>query len=57
MTGSMRVIIVMLGVIAVLVWLGVELRGRMKDLSMLCFGLAAVAAVMLVGAVFGIYGA
>lgn len=57
MTGSMRVIIVMLGVIAVLVWLGVELRGRMKDLSMLCFGLAAVAAALLVGAVFGIYGA
>ena len=52
----MRVIVVMLGVIAVLVWLGVELRGRMRDLSMLCFGLAAVAAVLLVGAVFGIYG-
>ena len=53
----MRVIVVMLGVIAVLVWLGVELRGRMRDVSMLCFGLAAVAAALLVGAVFGIYGA
>ncbi len=53
----MRVIIVMLGVIAVLVWLGVELRGRMRDLSTLCFGLAGVAAVLLVGAFFGIYGA
>ena len=57
MTRSMRVILVMLGVIAVLVWLGVELRGRMRDLSMLCFGLAAVAVALLVGAVFGIYGA
>ena len=53
----MRVIIVMLGVIAVLVWLGVELRGRMRDLSALCFSLAAIAAVLLVGAFFGIYGA
>ena len=53
----MRIIVVMLGVIAVLVWLGVELRGQMRDVSMLCFGLAAVAAALLVGAVFGIYGA
>ena len=54
---AMRVIIFILGVIAVLVWLGVELRGRMRDLSMLCFGLAAIFAVLLVGAFFGIYGA
>ena len=53
----MRVILLILAVIAVLVWLGVELRGRMRDLSMLCFGLAAVAAVLLVGAFFGMYGA
>ena len=53
----MRVIVAMLGVVAVLVWLGVELRGRLRDLSMLCFGLAAVAAALLVGAFFGIYGA
>ena len=53
----MRVIVFILGIIAVLVWLGVELRGRMRDLSTLCFGLAAVFAVMLVGAFFGIYGA
>ena len=53
----MRIIIFILGVIAVLVWLGVELRGRMRDLSTLCFGLAAVFAVLLVGAFFGVYGA
>jgi len=53
----LRVIIFILAVIAVLVWLGVELRERMRDLSTLCFGLAAVAAVLLVGAFFGIYGA
>ena len=53
----MRIIVVMLGVIAVLVWLGVELRGRMRDLSTLCFGLAAIAAALLVGAFFGVYGA
>ena len=53
----MRVIIFILGLIAVLVWLGVELRGRMRDLSTLCFGLAAICVVLLVGAFFGIYGA
>ena len=53
----MRIIIFILAVIAVLVWLGVELRGRMRDLSTLCFGLAAVFAVLLVGAFFGMYGA
>ena len=53
----MRIIIFILGVIAVLVWLGVELRGRMRDLSTLCFGLAAVATVLLVGAFLGMYGA
>ena len=53
----MRIIIFILGLIAVLVWLGVELRGRMRDLSTLCFGLAAVFVVLLIGAFFGIYGA
>ena len=53
----MRVIIVILGVIMVLVWLGVEFRGRMRDISMLCFGLAAIFAALLVGAFFGMYGA
>ena len=53
----MRVILFILGIIAVLVWLGVELRGRMRDLAMLCFGLAAICAVLLVGAFFGMYGA
>ena len=53
----MRIIVFILGIIAVLVWLGVELRGRMRDLSILCFGLAAIFAVLLVGAFFGIYGA
>ncbi|MCY4453395.1 MAG: hypothetical protein OXC01_15740 [Immundisolibacterales bacterium] len=53
----MRVILTILGVIAVLLWLGVELRGRMRDVSTLCFGLAAICAVLLVGAFFGIYGA
>ena len=53
----MRVIIFILAVIVVLVWLGVELRGRMRDLSTLCFGLAAIFAVLLVGAFFGVYGA
>ena len=53
----MRVILFILGVIVVLVWLGVELRGRMRDISMLCFGLAAIFAVLLVGAFFGMYGA
>ena len=53
----MRVIVFILGIIAVLVWLGVELRGRMRDLSMLCFGLAVIFGFMLVGAFFGIYGA
>ena len=53
----MRVIIFILGVIVVLVWLGVELRGRMRDLSVLCFGLAVISAVLLVGAFFGMYGA
>ena len=53
----MRIIIFILAVIVVLVWLGVELRGRMRDLSTLCFGLAAIFAVLLVGAFFGVYGA
>ena len=53
----MRVIVVILGVIAVLVWLGFELRTRMKDIAALCFGLAAIFAVLLVGAFFGVYGA
>ena len=53
----MRVIIFILAVIAVLVWLGVELRARMRDLSTLCFGLAAIFAVLLIGAFFGMYGA
>ena len=53
----MRVIFVILGVIAVLVWLGFELRSRMRDLAMLCFGLAAIFSVLLVGAFFGMYGA
>ena len=53
----MRVIIFILAVIVVLAWLGVELRTRMRDLSTLCFGLAAICAVLLVGAFFGVYGA
>lgn len=53
----MRIIIFILAVIVVLAWLGVELRGRMRDLSTLCFGLAAIFAVLLVGAFFGVYGA
>ena len=53
----MRIIISILAIIAVLIWLGVELRGRMRDVSTLCFGLAAIFAVLLVGAFFGIYGA
>ena len=53
----MRVIIFILAVIAVLVWLGVELRARMRDLSALCFGLAAIFTVLLIGAFFGMYGA
>ena len=53
----MRVIVFILAAIAVLVWLGVELRGRVRDLSVLCFCLAAMFAVLLVGAFFGMYGA
>lgn len=53
----MRVIIFIIAVIVVLAWLGVELRTRMRDLSTLCFGLAAIFAVLLVGAFFGMYGA
>ena len=52
----MRVILVILGLVAVLLWFGFELRGRMKDVSLLCFGLAAVFAMLLVGALFGVYG-
>ena len=53
----MRIIIFTLGVIAVLTWLGIELHGRTRDLSTLCFGLAAIFAALLVGALFGVYGA
>ena len=53
----MRIIVFILAVIVVLVWLGVELRARMRDLSTLCFGLAAIFAVLLIGAFFGVYGA
>ena len=57
----MRVIIVILGIIVVLVWLGIELRralqGTLRNLAMLCFGLAAIFAALLIGAWFGLYGA
>lgn len=52
----MRVIFIVLGIIAVLVWLGVELRRTMRPLSMLCLGLAVVFTFLLVGAFFGMYG-
>ena len=53
----MRVIVVVLGIVAVLVWLGIELRPRARNVSALCFGLAAIFGALLIGAWFGLYGA
>lgn len=50
----MRVLIIGIGVIAVLSWLGFELRKSSRDWSWICFGLAGMMAVMLVGAFFGL---
>lgn len=50
----MRVIFIVLGVVLVLVWLGVELRSRLPNLALACFGLAVVFGMLLIGAFFGI---
>lgn len=55
--GNMRVIVILLAVIAVLAWLGFELKDRYRDLSYILFGLSGIFAVLLFGALFGLYGA
>lgn len=52
----MRVIIILLGVVAVLGWLGYEARDRNRDLSHVLFALCGLVAVLLFGALFGLYG-
>lgn len=52
----MRVLFILLAVISVLTWLGVELRGNYRDLSQVLFGLAGLLAILMIGAFFGLYG-
>lgn len=48
-------IVLLLAAIVVLAWLGFELRGRYRDLAQVCFGVSVVLAVLLLGALFGMY--
>ena len=52
----MHAIILVLGLVAVLCWLGFELRDTRKDWSQIAFIVAGVFGLLLFGAVFGFYG-
>lgn len=51
----MRVVVTLLAVIAVLVWAGIAVRKRSRDVSSVLFGFAGVVALMLAAAIFGLY--
>lgn len=53
----MRVIIFLLALIALFGWLSFELRDSRKDLAQILFVIAVLLAVVLFGALFGLYGA
>jgi uncharacterized membrane protein len=53
----MRVIIILLALIAFFAWLGLELKDRQRDIAQISFVLAVLLAVVLFGALFGLYGA
>ena len=52
----MRIIIVLLGASAALGWLGFELRERYSSIAQVLFALSGLLLVLLVGALFGLYG-
>ncbi|NIR31193.1 MAG: hypothetical protein GWN84_18160 [Gammaproteobacteria bacterium] len=52
----MRVIIAFLAAIVVLAWLGFELRERYRDIAYALFALAGLIALVLLGAVLGLFG-
>jgi len=51
----MRIVATLVAVIVVLGWLGFELRSRSRDISNGLFGLCALLALLLVGALLGVY--
>jgi hypothetical protein len=51
-----RIIVILLGASAVLGWLGFELRERYSSISQVLFALSGLLIVLLVGALFGLYG-
>jgi uncharacterized membrane protein (UPF0182 family) len=53
----MRVIIFLLAFIAFFAWLSFELKDRQRDLAQILLVVAVLLAVVLFGALFGLYGA
>ena len=53
----MRVIVFLLAFIAFFTWLGFELKDRQPDIAQILLVIAVLLAVMLFGALFGLYGA
>lgn len=53
----MRVIILLLTLIAFFAWLGFELEDRYRDIAQILLVLSVLLAVLLFGALFGLYGA
>ena len=51
----MRVIVTLLALIAVLTWLGFELRAKDKAWSNVLFGFSVILTLVLLGAFFGWY--
>ena len=49
----MRIIILLIGLIIALVWLGIEVRGKHKPASNVMFAFALLFLVLLAGAVSG----
>lgn len=52
----MRIIIALLAAIVILAWLGFELRERYRDIAYALFALAGLIALVLLGALLGLWG-
>ena len=50
----MRMIILLIGLIIALIWIGVEIRPKQKPASNVLFAFAALFTILLVGAVYDI---
>lgn len=53
----MRVLIFLLAFIALFAWLAFELKDRRRDVAQVLLVIAVLLAVILFGALFGLYGA